>query len=87
MVQSQCKSARQQWGFYGARRGDLLQRHPVLAPVLLLGCALFLSTTGIFTDTFFSATSHYWYLFRAIMLIVGSRIMDFWYTGHYHRYH
>jgi len=53
MIQSQCKAARQQWGFYGAKRGDLLQRHPVLAPVLLLACALFLSTTGIFTDTFF----------------------------------
>lgn len=53
MVQSQCKSARQQWGFYGARRGDLLQRYPVLVPTLLLACALFLSTTGIVTDTFF----------------------------------
>jgi hypothetical protein len=53
MVQSQCKSARQQWSFYAAKRGDLLQRHPVLTPVLLLACALLLSTTGIFTDTFF----------------------------------
>jgi hypothetical protein len=53
MVQSQCKPASQQWSLYGARRGDLLQRHPVLTPVLLLACALFLSTAGIFTDTFF----------------------------------
>jgi hypothetical protein len=53
MIQSQCKSARQQWSLYAARRGDLLQRHPVLVPVLLLTCALFLSITGIFTDTFF----------------------------------
>jgi hypothetical protein len=53
MVQSQRRPANQQWTFYGARRGDLLQRHPVLIPVLLLACAFFLSTTGIFTDTSF----------------------------------
>lgn len=54
MVQSQYyKPTSQQWGLYAARRGDLLQRHPVLTPVLLLVCALLLSMTGIFTDIFF----------------------------------
>jgi hypothetical protein len=53
MVQRQCEPASRQWSIYGAKRGDLLQRHPVFIPVLLLACALFLSTAGIFTATFF----------------------------------
>ena len=53
MIQSQSKPSGQQRGMIRPRRNPLLQRHPVLLPVLLLTCAIALSIASFFADSLF----------------------------------
>jgi hypothetical protein len=53
MVQSQFKSSGQHRGIVRLGRSALLQRHPVLLPVLLLICATALATASFFADGLF----------------------------------
>ncbi len=78
MVESQYEPASQQRCFCEARCGILLQRHPVLTPVFLLGCALFLAVVSIFADTFFPllvfvgiSPTHYCLSLALVLWIAG----------------
>ena len=55
MIQSQSKTPGSQQHIGMLERSPLLQRHPVLAPVLLLCGSLVLGIASCFTDTLFPA--------------------------------
>jgi len=53
MIRRQSKSSGQQQGVVRLERSPLLQRHPVLLPVLLLICAIALGIASFFADNLF----------------------------------
>ena len=53
MTQSQKNDLLGQWQFVGQKRNPLLQRHPVLVPLVLFASSIALAIASFFTDNLF----------------------------------
>jgi anaerobic C4-dicarboxylate transporter len=53
MTQSQKNDHLDQWQFVGQQRNPLLQRHPLLVPLVLFASSTLLATTSFFADDLF----------------------------------
>ena len=57
MIQSRKKDPLGQWQFVSPQRNPLLQRHPVLAPLVLFASAVVLAMASFFVDKLFPVLS------------------------------